>query len=191
MSEADPLALDTRDGLPAEFLYLREALPRDRWAAPGLHPTARHWLGMHAHFHAQQAEMAARVAEFRAGACDARVLHGRLIPTLQAFLQHLDGHHRIESGHYFPAFRRLEPRIQPGLDLLDRDHDAIHHHIDALFQAGLALHQGVASGAGDCTDRAHLMGDALDRAAPLLARHLEDEEDIVIPLLSLRGDPHA
>lgn len=191
MSDAphDPLALASRTGLPAEFLYLREAFPRDRWTTGGLHPTARRWLHMHGGFRAHQAEMGAMVEAWRADTIDLRTLHQSLIPALQQFLQHLDGHHRIESGHYFPALQQLEPRIAAGIDLLDRDHDAIHAHIEAMVDTGRALHQAVATDAADAGDRVRRLADVLDLAGPQLARHLDDEEEIVIPLIALRGDP--
>ena len=185
----DPLALASRAGLPAEFLYLREAFPRERWNAGGLHPTARRWLQMHGGFRAHQAEMGAMIGAWRGGQIDVRTLHGALIPALQQFLQHLDGHHRIESGHYFPALQRLEPRIAAGIALLDRDHDAIHRHIEAMVETGRALHQAAAGGASDAGDRAERLAGVLDRAGPELLRHLDDEEEIVIPLIALRGDP--
>lgn len=190
MPEAGALDLAARQGLPDEMLYLRRALPRERWIE-GLPGTAAFWLQMHEGFRAHQRAMADAAARWRAGALDPRGAHDALLPTLQAFLQHLDGHHRIETGRYFPAFRTLEPRIEAGLDLLDRDHDAIHAHLQALYEAGLALHRAVASGAPDAADRVHRLAEALDHAGPPLLRHLEDEEDIVIPLMALRGDPHG
>ncbi|MCS6622684.1 hemerythrin domain-containing protein [Roseibacterium beibuensis] len=191
MSDAadDPLALASRTGLPPEFRYLCETLPRERWSMGGLHPTARRWLHMHGGFRAHQAEMGAMVEAWRAEQVDIGTLHRALIPALQQFLQHLDGHHRIESGHYFPALQRLEPRIAAGIDLLDRDHDAIHAHIEAMVETGRALHQAVAGGAPDAADRVERLADVLGLAGPQLARHLDDEEDIVIPLIALRGDP--
>ncbi|RYG09703.1 MAG: hypothetical protein EON96_17895 [Caulobacteraceae bacterium] len=120
---------------------------------------------------------------WRAGQLDLPDLHHRLIPTLQSFLGHLDGHHNVESHHYFPVMRQVEPRIGAGIDLLDRDHHAIHEQLETLFQQGLALHQAVAGKAPDASDAASRLSDVLERAAPLLSRHLEDEEDIVIPLI--------
>lgn len=154
----------------------------------GLHPTARRWLHMHGGFRIHQAQMAAMVDTWR-GDHDLRSLHRALIPALQQFLQHLDGHHRVESGHYFPALQRLEPRIAAGIDLLDRDHDAIHAHIEAMVDTGRALHQAVVGGAADARDRVERLADVLSLAGPQLVRHLDDEEDIVIPLIALRGDP--
>ena len=83
------------------------------------------------------------VGQWRDRAATRAALHRQLIPALQSFLQHLDGHHRIESGQYFPTMRQIEPRIGAGIDLLDRDHDAIHETLEALFQDGLAFHQAV------------------------------------------------
>lgn len=155
----------------------------------GLHPTARRWLHMHGGFRAHQAEMGAMVEAWRRDQVDIGVLHRSLIPALQQFVQHLDGHHRIESGHYFPALQQLEPRIAAGIDLLDRDHDAIHAHIEAMVRTGRALHEAVTAGAADAGDRVERLADVIDLAGPQLIRHLDDEEDIVIPLIALRGDP--
>lgn len=155
----------------------------------GLHPTARRWLHMHGGFRAHQSEMGAMVEAWRHGQVDVATLHRTLIPALQQFLQHLDGHHRIESGHYFPALQQLEPRIAAGIDLLDRDHDAIHAHIEAMVRTGRAFHEAVAGGAPEARDRIERLADVLELAGPQLVRHLDDEEDIVIPLIALRGDP--
>lgn len=189
MSEPSPddaLSLAVRSGLPAEFLYLREEYPRDRWTA--LPEIAAHWLQMHGGFRGHQAYMDGLIGQWRKGG-DLQTLHRELVPALQSFLQHLDGHHRVESGHYFPVMRKIEPRIGAGIDLLDRDHDAIHVTLEAMFQTGLAFHQAVAGHAPDASDHAQRLADVLDGSARPLLRHLEDEEDIVIPLIQLRGLP--
>jgi iron-sulfur cluster repair protein YtfE (RIC family) len=182
----DRQSLATRSSLPAEHLWLREQLPRDRWI--GLQETAAFWLQMHEGFRRHQAHMHLLAQTWRAGG-DLQGLHRALTPALQSFLQHLDGHHRIESGHYFPLMRSVEPRIGAGLDLLDRDHDEIHAHLESLFNAGLNFHRAVSSHAPDAADHAARLADRLDQTAPALVRHLDDEEDIVIPLIQLRGLP--
>lgn len=187
MSDAAADALAARTGLPAEFRYLLDDFPRDRWTAT-LDHTAAFWLQMHGSFRGHQAHMDGLVGQWRASG-DLLTLHRQLIPVLQSFLQHLDGHHRIESGQYFPMMRRIEPRIGAGLDLLDRDHDAIHGTLDALFRDGLAFHQAVVGAAPDAADKAGRLADLIERNARPLLRHLDDEEDIVIPLIQLRGLP--
>lgn len=181
-------ALDLRNGLPEAHRWLLETWPRLRWQDPDLGEVARFWLQMHDGFRRQQSLMQGLTADWRSGGSDLATLHRNLIPSLQGFLQHLDGHHRVESAHYFPVMRRVEPRIAAGIDLLDADHDAIHIHLDALFSSGLAFHQAVTGQPSTASDAAARLADVLDRISPPLARHLEDEEDIVIPLITRHAD---
>ncbi len=180
-------ALDARQGLPEAHRWLLETYPRLRWNDPSLGEVARFWLQMHAGFRHKTSRMQDQIARWRADG-DLVALHGALIPTVQDFLQHLDGHHRVETGHYFPVMRRVEPKIAAGIDLLDADHDAIHGHLETLFRSGLAFHQAMAASAADAADRAARLSDTLERIAPPLARHLQDEEDIVIPLIARHAD---
>lgn len=179
--------LHGRTDLPEPFTWLREAFPRARWTGVALPQTASHWLQMHDGFRQAGDRMGQTVSAYRADRLDTRAFHDQLLPTLAGFLQHLDGHHNIETGHYFPQFRRMEPRIAAGIDLLDRDHDAVHAHLEALADRGNALHAAVRSGAVDAADRAARLAEALDAATPDLLRHLDDEEDIVIPVIALAG----
>jgi len=178
------LTLQSRSGLPEAMRCLLAERPRETWADPALPETARFWLQMHDGFRRQQASMSRLISE---GALDPRAVHAPLVQTLNGFLGHLDGHHRVETGHYFPAFRRAEPRVADGLDLLDRDHDAIHEQLEALHGAGLAFHQTISTGGGGFSELGRL-SEILGRAVPALIRHLDDEEEIVIPLLALHGE---
>jgi iron-sulfur cluster repair protein YtfE (RIC family) len=185
LSEDD---LATRQGLPEAYRYLVDAFPRLRWHDREVGAVARFWLQMHSGFRRETAQMCGLTDAWRAGDLALPDLHRQLIPTLQHFLQHLDGHHNVESHHYFPVMRQAEPAIGAGIDLLDRDHDAIHGHLETLFQTGLAFHQAVAGQAPDAADAAFRLADAIDRAGSPLTRHLEDEEDIVIPLMVRHAD---
>jgi iron-sulfur cluster repair protein YtfE (RIC family) len=180
--------LATRTGLPGPCRYLVEGLPRLRWHEPQVGAMARFWLQMHSGFRRETAAMTGLANQWRRGGLAVTDLHRQLIPTLQGFLQHLDGHHNIESHHYFPTMRRVEPRIGTGIDMLDADHDMIHRHLDDLYQSGLVFHRAVVGKAPSAGDDAARLADALDRAERPLFRHLEDEEDIVIPLISLHAD---
>ena len=180
--------LAARSGLPTAYQYLVEDLPRLRWHEPQVGATARFWLQMHGGFRHQADAMTRLTSVWRSDKLSLADLHRQLIPTLQGFLQHLDGHHNIETHRYFPLMRQLEPRIGAGIDLMDRDHDAIHGVLEDLFRSGLAFHQAVIGQAPAAPDAAARMADALDQATPLLARHLEDEEDIVVPLITRHAD---
>jgi iron-sulfur cluster repair protein YtfE (RIC family) len=162
--------------------------PRARWGEPTLAEMARFWLGVHENFRRHHAHMVAVAEHWRAGHSDLRGLHGRLIPSVDQFLQHLDMHHRIESGQYFPTFRRIEPRIAHGVDLLDRDHDVVHEDLERLLQAAIAFHRDIQGNGPGAADTAARLTEVLDVMGPRVLRHLHDEEEIVIPLIATRAD---
>ena len=184
----DPLHLSTRAGLPEDLRVGLTDFPRHRWAEPSVVEMARFWLGVHENFRRHQAHLGALTTHWRDGRSDLRTLHARGVPATQQFLQHLDMHHRIESGQYFPAFRDLDPRIANGIDLLDRDHDVVHERLEAVFAAASVFHRAVQSNAPDAADAAARLSDAIAGMGPLVLRHLDDEEEIVIPLIQLRGE---
>lgn len=43
-------------------------------------------------------------------------------------------HHQVEDLHYFPVFRRAEPRLAAGFALLERDHCALHTAIGSIVE---------------------------------------------------------
>ncbi|RYG06692.1 MAG: hypothetical protein EON96_22800 [Caulobacteraceae bacterium] len=184
---SDPLHLASRSGLPDEWRIGLTEFPRDRWQEPTVAEMARFWLGVHEGFRRHRLHMKAVIDHWRGGHSDLTGLHGRLIPAVQQFLQHLDTHHRIESGQYFPTFRTLDPRIAQGVDLLDRDHDVVHEQLEALFQSAVGFHQGWQTKAPDAADKAARLADTVIGMGPLVIRHLDDEEEIVIPLIQRHG----
>ena len=55
-------------------------------------------------------------------------------------LWQLEQHHQVEDHHYFPLFRRAEPRLAPGFELLEGDHRALHSAIGVVIErAALVL----------------------------------------------------
>lgn len=183
----DPLHLSVRAGLPEALRVGLVDFPKARWDEPTVAEMARFWLNVHENFRRHHAHLDALTTHWREGRSDFRTLHGRLIPATQQFLQHLDMHHRIESGQYFPAFRDLDPRIAHGIDLLDRDHDVVHEALERLFASASTFHQAVQSGTADAADQAARLSDVISDMGPLVLRHLDDEEEIVIPLIQLHG----
>jgi hypothetical protein len=83
---------------------------------------------------------------------------------------------------------RLDPRLTEGFDLLERDHEALDGLLHAFGQkAGAA----VRAAAADEAQAAAPIDDFARSLAPferLLLRHLEDEEELVVPVI-LRADP--
>ena len=81
--------------------------------------------------------------------------------------------------------------MQAGLDLLDRDHHAIHGLLDRLAGSANGLITALNAGDGAAVERsaAERLAEMLAGTRTPLLRHLEDEEDIVVPLLTRHGDP--
>ena len=159
--------------------------PREHWQQPTTAEMARFWLGVHEGFRRHRLHMETVIDHWRGGHSDVVGLHGRLIPAVQQFLQHLDTHHRIESGQYFPTFRTLDDKLAYGIDLLDRDHDVVHEHLETLFKSAMAFHQGLRT--PDAADHAARLADTVLAMGPMVIRHLDDEEEIVIPLIQKHG----
>lgn len=189
MSAEAPDHLFTRAGLPDDFRWLERDLPRDAWSEAGrIHPMAVHWLEIHAWFRGMLEGLTGLTAQWREGRFTAPRFQSLVMPRLRQFPRNLDGHHQRESRMYFPAFAKQEPRIAAGIALLDRDHEAVHALLEAMVEAANGFNRAVADKA-DTAAPGEGLCQAIEWAAGPLARRLHDEEDIVIPLLTLHGDP--
>lgn len=185
MSEAvgQPTALSD------EFRMLTRRHPRETWAShANLGELARFWLDRH--------EMFRRLDEIIRSGTEA-ALEQRIEPSackpwlsgrLRWLLWQLEEHHQVEDYHYFPVFRRAEPRLAAGFELLERDHAALHAAIGGIVErANAVLAQGTPGHDAFRAGLARFRDAHVDLGGTLL-RHLDDEEDLVIPLLLERGE---
>ncbi len=184
------LELDRRPGLPDEFCILLNEHPRDSWAG-SRSAMAAFWVQKHAYLMRQSSALLAANAEFRSGKITAVQFGSGIAPRLQGFLGELHGHHQIEDYNYFPAFRRAEPRLDRGFDMLNRDHETVHGGIMEVVEA-------INGFITTIRDEATADADAQRRAADIyiekseqmhrrLERHLADEEDLIIPVMIKQG----
>lgn len=183
------LSLDTRDGLPEDLKHLVARYPREVWTSHGnLGEMARFWLSRHVMFRDLGSMLETANAHFRNGTLDARQFAGFFAPRLQFFLQQLHAHHHIEDDHYFPIFRRADERLGRGFDMLDRDHDILGAGIEASVTAAnrfLRALDGPPEALSRAADEYATCGANLLRG---LVRHLDDEEDLIVPLILDRGE---
>jgi hemerythrin-like domain-containing protein len=180
--------LDRPAGWPPALRFLLERHPREAWAGhAALGALGRYWLERHASFRELAGALDAATADFQAGRMAPAEFQRWFAPRLQFFLSHLGGHHEVEDYYYFPRLRAAEPRLAAGFDVLAADHETIHGAIVETVEAANAL-LTAAPGA----DAERLVGDlyavASARLFALLLRHLDDEEDLIIPLLLERGE---
>ncbi len=181
--------LDRRTGWPPELRLLIERHPRESWpTAGGIGPTGRFWLQRHDLFRELTAALAMAAGELREGRLDAARFAPWFRPRMGFLLQELHGHHRIEDLHYFPVFRTAEPRLARGFEVLDVDHHAIDRAIAELGTASDTLLRALATPADDRPGAIAGLATTLPLFLQRLLRHLDDEEDLVIPLLIERGE---
>jgi iron-sulfur cluster repair protein YtfE (RIC family) len=177
----DPLALSHRQTLPAEFRLILGDYPRAAWPDHrDFNGLAAFWLDRHLGFRRTMTTLNTEAEALLDHRLDPAQWKQLLSQRGSALLGDLIGHHQIEDHTYFPELTRLEPRLVRGFDMLDADHHALHDLIDrfakganaALSANHATLHSAAAAFRND-----------LQRFEALLARHLTDEEDLVLPVV--------
>jgi hypothetical protein len=179
------LSADSKTSWPGELLFLLERHPRATWPT-ARSTTAAFWLDVHD-----------RLRRDCAGLRDAGddYLHARhtpvqltaiATPRLRGLIAAMQGHHQIEDHEYFPAFRRTEPRLARGFDLLEAEHGALLRDVETALAALAELRAATQLPDAELAARRYVA--AADALCERLMRHLGDEEDLVVPLLLARGD---
>jgi hypothetical protein len=188
-TDQETLALARRSGWPEDLRVLVARFPREQWQGhANLGEMARFWLSRHAMFRELAATIQAVETQFREGALSPAEFPRHLVPRLQFLLSQLNVHHQIEDLHYFPIFRAADTRLARGFDVLEGDHHAIHADMENTASTANALLRALASEpqslrrCGD--DYAAASGGLLNG----LIRHLDDEEDLIVPLILDRGE---
>ena len=100
--------------------------------------------------------------------------HGR------SLLKNLHSHHGFEDSSVFPVLRLHHPRLTAGFELLENDHlalDALLHKVKGSLEQFSTLSHDPWG-----LETAHRQAAQLDT---LLHRHMEDEEDIIVPIYLL------
>jgi len=188
-ADIEALALARRSGWPEDLRVLVERFPREQWQRhANLGEMARFWLSRHDMFRELATMIASIEARFREGALSPAEFPRQLVPRLQFLLSQLNVHHQIEDLHYFPIFRAAESRLACGFDVLEGDHHAIHADMAATAETANALLRvlaGEPQALRRCGDDYAAASGALLKG---LIRHLDDEEDLIVPLILDRGE---
>lgn len=184
----DPtLDLDTRTGWPADLRVLLDTYPRAVWPGhPNLGETAKFWLARHDMFRDLGGALGQATHAFREGEVAAQAYRGWFLPRIRLFLGELDAHHRIEDHAYFPVFRAADARLARGFDVLEEDHETIHHALERAAEHARALQAATDSDA--LRRAADAYADESERLLAALGRHLADEEDLIVPMILERTE---
>lgn len=183
------LSLTTRAGLPDDLRLLLVRYPREVWSAhPNLGQMASFWLSRHAMFREIGGMLGDASDRFRNGQIDAQHFAEFFSPRLQFLLQQLHAHHHIEDDHYFPIFRKADARLVHGFEMLEGDHDQLAVSIENSVEAA----NGFLRALGGPPDALRSSVESyMQQSAVLLnglTRHLDDEEDLIVPLILDRGE---
>ena len=188
-NDIETLALARRSGWPDDLRVLVARFPREQWQGhANLGEMARFWLSRHAMFRELAVMIQAIEAQFREGTLSPAEFPRHFVPRLQFLLSQLTVHHQIEDLHYFPIFRAAETRLTRGFGVLEADHHAIHADMEQTAQRANALLGALASepqALQRCGDDYAAASGALLKG---LIRHLDDEEDLIVPLILDRGE---
>lgn len=183
--------LATRAGLSDAVAWLRADYPSDAWRADrNFGQLADFWLHIHATLRTEGGHVAAATQAFREGRTDAAGFQRTFVHRINQFLQHLTAHHTIEDQAYFPKFRTLDDRMVAGFDLLERDHAVIHDALETSVGSARAMLTALGGDRDGARRAVDTHAADHDWLVTLLARHLADEEDLVVPAL-LRFGEHS
>ena len=187
--DSEALALARRSGWPEDLRVLLARFPREQWQGhANLGEMARFWLSRHAMFRELSAMIRTIETQFRAGELPPDRFPRLFVPRLQFLLEQLGAHHQIEDFHYFPIFRAADDRLARGFDVLEGDHHAIHADMARVTETANALLRALAGDADALRARGDDYAAASGALLAGLTRHLDDEEDLIVPLILDRGE---
>lgn len=180
MTHSPDIELTTRAGLPPALRALREAYPREGWPAhANFNGLVSFWMDRHLMFRNLCEVLREDAEALLDGTMDRQKMQARLARYGTMLLQQLHGHHQIEDMHYFPRLVGYEASLARGFDILDKDHHRMDELLEGFAQSANGLLQGQAEPGRYLQEVTAFEG--------FLLRHLEDEEDLIVPILLKHG----
>ncbi len=174
-------SIETRKGLPDHLRLLADLYPRAAWQGhQNFNGLTSFWLERHMMFR----QVLDKIIGDTQAHLDGNA--GRYGPELSRytgfFLDQLHGHHQIEDQHYFPQFIALDKRLEQAFDILDADHHALDHHLNALADHTNQVLRALQKNDKD-RDAAGRLLVVQEGFKTFLDRHLMDEEEIIVPIV--------
>ncbi len=182
----ESMQLARRKAMPAALRVLTEQYPREVWEShSNFDGLTRFWLERHGLFRRLLAAMQNDSEAVLAKTLDPEQYAHRLARYGAMFVEQLHGHHRIEDMHYFPQLAGFDSRLERGFEILDKDHHALDGHLAEFSSAANKVLQ--ARGDQALLESAKVHSDLLQTTERFLNRHLEDEEELIVPVILKYG----
>lgn len=177
----DAIDLTDRTGLPDALRVLSETYPRAMWPEhDNFHGLVRFWMDRHLMFR----KLLGLLQDDAEARIDGKMAAEVYLPRLQRFgsmfLEQLHGHHQIEDMHYFPKLVDLDGRLARGFRMLDADHQVLDGLLNRMEEGANAVLTGGEAG---------VFHGEVQRFEGFLNRHLEDEEELIVPIILTYGPP--
>jgi iron-sulfur cluster repair protein YtfE (RIC family) len=175
----DPLELAIRTAWPEELLVHYRLHPRP-WQLHTLPDIANHWLGVHNMFRQHATLLAAATDAWSGKTLPALNYLRTAVPRAASFVHVLHMHHHAETDMAFPAVAVAAPEMARAFAVLDRDHAQIEPMLERVERVIETRDPRIDPMASE-------LAAALPPLLAALDRHLNDEEDIIVPALVVRG----
>ena len=183
--------IHTRPGLPPEMQLLLADYPREAWSDhPSFAQSTQNWLGAHQMFRQLGAVVRELSESYLSKERDPEDFANRLSYYGNALVANLHGHHTWEDRSFFPELRTADQRFEHGLEMLEADHTVLDATIDTLTTVSNRTLKLLQLDENQARDEAGKLQKSAQDIQKFLARHLADEEDLIVPIIlhhRLRG----
>lgn len=177
--------------MPAEMRILLDEHPRESWEAhPGFKEKTRHWLGAHQMFRQLGNITRKETERFLDSSRSGEDFAERMSYYGHTLVQNLHGHHGWEDHIYFPELSAADPRFDAGLEILEKDHQALDIVLEGFTRTANRVIKLIQLDEKQARDEAGNLHGLTETIEAFLKRHLTDEEELAVPIIlqhRLRG----
>jgi hemerythrin-like domain-containing protein len=168
--------------LKADWLFLYNKLPPDKWFGADYAYKTSGWLKVHTNIRKRQRILVQISEAYISGEFDWSEYRSQILKRINMHVLKLHQHHGVEDEGFFPEFVSMYPKLAPAFEILGHDQEYLNELLDKLqIQNDMLARSEVEDKA-----LAEELHKTLVAVTDLLQQHLTDEEDLVIPILGLR-----
>ena len=177
--------------LPEDMRILLRDYPREAWPEhPNFAASIRHWMEAHEMFRQLVEVIRMNTEHYLEKSRSPEDYAGRLSHFGNLLVRNLHGHHGWEDHSFFPELSAADSRFDSGLQTLEADHLILDDVLDRFTRQANRVVKLIQLDEPQAHDETGGLQETAVEIEEFLARHLADEEDLVVPILlhhKLRG----